>query len=133
VNFPDLSLLLFDQLLQDFLLFPDYRAELGVDDLGVELAPHQGRTFVVLDVALIDRLGELDVLAKALLLEVADGKLVGEGEEVKDAVPNMEVLKLTTNGTLHNRHQCRKTTVLGYHRCIINTGVEKNELNLNKD
>ncbi len=22
-------------------------------------------------------------------------------------------------------HQCRKTTVLSYHRCLINTGVEK--------
>jgi hypothetical protein len=28
------------------------------------------------------------------------------------------------NGTVHNRHQCRETTVLGCHRCLINTGVE---------
>jgi len=34
--------------------------------------------------------------------------------------------------TVHNRHQCRKTTVLGCHRCLINTGVEKNELHLKK-
>jgi len=29
------------------------------------------------------------------------------------------------NGTVHIRHQCRKTTVLSCHRCLINTGVEK--------
>jgi hypothetical protein len=29
------------------------------------------------------------------------------------------------NRTTHIRHQCRKTTVLSCHRCIINTGVEK--------
>jgi hypothetical protein len=30
-----------------------------------------------------------------------------------------------TNGRAHIRHQCRKTIVLNYHRCLINTGVEK--------
>jgi hypothetical protein len=29
------------------------------------------------------------------------------------------------NGTAHIRHQCRKTTVLSRHRCLINTDVEK--------
>jgi hypothetical protein len=29
------------------------------------------------------------------------------------------------NGTARNRHQCRKTAVLGCHRCLINSGVEK--------
>jgi hypothetical protein len=29
------------------------------------------------------------------------------------------------NGTVLNRHQCRKTTVLGCNRCTINTGIEK--------
>ncbi len=33
--------------------------------------------------------------------------------------------QVTYNRTMHIRHQCRKTTVLGYHRCLINTGVEK--------
>jgi len=27
------------------------------------------------------------------------------------------------NRTTHNRHQCRKTTVLSCHRCLINIGV----------
>jgi hypothetical protein len=30
-----------------------------------------------------------------------------------------------TNGTAHIRHQCRKTTVLSCHRCLINSGVEE--------
>jgi hypothetical protein len=29
------------------------------------------------------------------------------------------------NGPAHNRQQCRKTTVLSCHRCVINIGVEK--------
>jgi hypothetical protein len=33
----------------------------------------------------------------------------------------------------HIRNQCRKTTVLSSHRCLINTGIEKNELHLNID
>ena len=40
--------------------------------------------------------------------------------------------RLSQNGTLkqgnraaHIRHQCRKTTVLSCHRCLINTGVKK--------
>jgi hypothetical protein len=32
---------------------------------------------------------------------------------------------LGNNGTEHIRHQCMKTTVLSFHRCLINTGVEK--------
>ncbi len=31
----------------------------------------------------------------------------------------------THNRTTCNRHLCRKMTVLSYHRCLINTGVEK--------
>jgi hypothetical protein len=38
-----------------------------------------------------------------------------------------------TNRTAHIRHQCMKTTVFSCHRCLINTGVEKNELHLNID
>ena len=29
------------------------------------------------------------------------------------------------NRTTHIRHQCRKTTVLSFYRCLINSGVEK--------
>ena len=93
MDFPDLSLLPLDQLLQDLLLLSHDRAELGVDDLRVELAAHQGRAVVVLDVAVVDGLGQLDVLAEALLLEVADGELVGEREEVKDPVSDVIILK----------------------------------------
>ena len=34
------------------------------------------------------------------------------------------------NRTAHIRHPYRKTIVLSCHRCLINTGVEKNEQNL---
>jgi hypothetical protein len=34
-------------------------------------------------------------------------------------------LMMIVNGTVHIRHQCRKTAVLSCHRCLINTGVEK--------
>ncbi len=40
---------------------------------------------------------------------------------------------VTVNRTARIRHQCRKTTVLSCHRCLINTGVEKNEQHLNKE
>ncbi len=43
------------------------------------------------------------------------------------------VILIFPNGTVHNRYQCRKTAVLGCHRCLINIGVEKNELCLNID
>jgi len=33
--------------------------------------------------------------------------------------------QLVPNRTAHIRYQCSKTTVLSYHRCLINTGVEK--------
>ena len=52
MDLPDLCLLPFNQLLQDLLLLPDDQAELGVDDLRVQLAPHQGRALVILDVSL---------------------------------------------------------------------------------
>jgi hypothetical protein len=34
-------------------------------------------------------------------------------------------LLLFINRTAHIRRQCRKTTVLSCHRCLINSGVEK--------
>jgi hypothetical protein len=37
------------------------------------------------------------------------------------------------NRTACIRHQCRNTTVLSCHRCLTNTGVEKNEQQLNID
>jgi len=34
-------------------------------------------------------------------------------------------LMFKINRIAHIRHQCSKTTVLSYHICLINTGVEK--------
>ncbi len=36
-----------------------------------------------------------------------------------------ELATIASNRTVRIRHQCRKTTVLSCHRCLINTGVEK--------
>ncbi len=44
---------------------------------------------------------------------------------------NTSLLQYGNNGTAYIGHECRKTTVLNCHRCLINTGVEKNELYLN--
>jgi hypothetical protein len=33
--------------------------------------------------------------------------------------------KYLNNRTTHNRHLYRKTAFLSYHRCLINTGIEK--------
>jgi hypothetical protein len=41
-----------------------------------------------------------------------------------------QALKNVNNRTAHIRHQCRKTTVFGCQRCLINSGA-KNELHLN--
>jgi len=43
------------------------------------------------------------------------------------------LLIFTFNRTTHIRHQWRITTVLSCHRCLINTGMEKNEQHLNID
>jgi hypothetical protein len=37
------------------------------------------------------------------------------------------------NRTAHIRHLCMKTVVLSCHRCLINTGIEKNEHHSNID
>jgi hypothetical protein len=42
-------------------------------------------------------------------------------------------LNASINTTAHIRHQCGKTSDLNCHRCLINTGVEKNKLLLNID
>jgi hypothetical protein len=33
--------------------------------------------------------------------------------------------RMESNRRAHIRHQCKKTTVLSCHRCLINSGVEK--------
>lgn len=57
VDFPDLGLLSFDQLLQDFLLLSNDSAELCVHYLRVQFTAHEGGTFVILDVSLVDGFG----------------------------------------------------------------------------
>jgi hypothetical protein len=45
-----------------------------------------------------------------------------ESQQIRDWI---FIYKHASNGTLHIRHQCRKTSVLSCHRCQINPGVEK--------
>ena len=74
------------KLLEDLLLLPHHRGELDVHDPGVELAAHQGRALVVLDIPSIDGLRKLEVFAEALLLEVTHCKLVSKGEEMHNPI-----------------------------------------------
>ncbi len=46
----------------------------------------------------------------------------------KEGMHGMQIQQLNCecdNRKVHIRHQCRKTTVLSCHSCLINTGVEK--------
>jgi len=44
-----------------------------------------------------------------------------------------KVIGFDENKLAYVRHHCRITIVLSCYRCLINTGVEKNELHLNID
>jgi hypothetical protein len=47
--------------------------------------------------------------------------------EITNEWPNLKMVRGNNMlvDEVHIRHQCRKTTVLSRHRCLINTGVEK--------
>lgn len=62
IDFSDLSLLPLYQLLDDLLLLLDNNRKLCVGNAGVELTAHECGSLVVLDVAHIFGLGNLDVL-----------------------------------------------------------------------
>ena len=70
--------------LDGFFLLEEHAAGFEVADLGDHGALHDGAAFVVFDVAHPDGLVEGDVFGEALLFEVADGVVVGVGEEVLD-------------------------------------------------
>ena len=89
-----LGLFTFHQLLQDLLLPAHHGTELHVHNLGVQLAAHQSCALVVLDVSAVHGFGQLEILAEALLLEVAHRKLVCKREKVQDAIPNVVVLEV---------------------------------------
>jgi hypothetical protein len=55
------------------------------------------KSLVLIKIYLEDGLCELDVFAEALFLEIADGELVGEGQEVEDSVADVVVLKSNQN------------------------------------
>ena len=90
----ELVLASLDELLEHVALLAQHDGEVGVADLGIELARHERGALVVLDVAVVGELGERDVRAEALLLEVAGGELVGVGEKVKDVMFDVVVLQV---------------------------------------
>ncbi len=66
-------------------------------------------------------------LRRVYFIERTAGPFVGHSKaqgtaERMLAVPDLEE---KPTGTAHIPHQCRKTTVLSCHRCLIKTGVEK--------
>jgi hypothetical protein len=67
-----------------FFLFEEHAAGFEIADLGHHATLHDGAAFVVLDVAHPARLLECDLFGEALLLEVANGVVVGVGKEVHD-------------------------------------------------
>jgi hypothetical protein len=67
-----------------FLLLQKHAARLEVADFGDHAALHDRAAFVVFDVAHPARLFERDFLGEALFLEVANGVVVGVGQEVHD-------------------------------------------------
>ncbi len=51
---------------------------------------------------------------------------IAEGDGVNTALQQLKQQNVSSlSRRAHIRHQCRKTTVLSCHRCLINTGVEK--------
>jgi hypothetical protein len=65
------------------------------------------------------------------LEEEEDTELQLSGTKTLRLTPSGNYGFFVTSGLYYNnrtaciRHQCRRTTVLSSHRCIINTGVEK--------
>ena len=71
VHLADLLLFPLHQLLEDLLLLPHHCRELDINNPRVEFASHESCSLVVLDIPAINCLGQLQILAKSLLLEIA--------------------------------------------------------------
>ena len=74
------------------LLLEQHAAALEVADLGDHAALHDSAALVVLDVSHPTALLESDLLGEALLLEVANGVVVGVGQEVHDVGGGLDVV-----------------------------------------
>ena len=74
------------------LLFQKHAPGLEVADLGHHAALHDCAAFVIFDVAHPARLFEGDFLGEALFLKVADGVVVGVGEEVHNLGGRFDVV-----------------------------------------
>ena len=85
---------LLDELLEHFFLLFEYERELDIQYLRIQLAAHQGGALVVLDVAVVGRLGQIDLRAKALLAKVAGGELIRIGQKVKRIMFHMIVFQI---------------------------------------
>lgn len=72
----ELLLPLLDEFLEHLALLLQHHAQLDVHNVGIELAAHERGALVLFDVAVVGRLGQVDVRAEALLAEIARGELV---------------------------------------------------------
>ena len=106
MNLPDLLLLLHHQLLQDFLLFPHHSRELNIDNLRIELAAHQGGSFVFFNKPSVDRFREFEVFTEALLLEITNSELISKCEEMMNSIFDVIILQHTVC------HQLKETKQL---------------------
>ncbi len=68
-----------------------------------------------------------------MLSEVEGSAMKSNFTSYKKEIEISQLGKMKSNRTTRIRHQFTKTTVLSCHRCLINTGVEKNEQHLNID
>ena len=57
-----------------------------------------------------------------LILSTNNHKFAGSNQPVQGEISKK---KVSHNRTAHFRPQCRKTTVLSCHRCLIKTGIKK--------
>merc|ERR1712079_539817 len=117
VDLPDLFLLLLDQLFQDLLLFPYNIGELDIHNLRIELAAHQSCSFVLFDISRINRLGQLQIFAESLLLEISDGMLISKGKEVIYSVSDMVILDV-----IHQMRAVALHLLVAGHRAENNLG-----------
>ena len=56
---------------------------------------------------------------------LSEGALMRLLKMAVDVIQTTIAKSVKNSKTAHIRHQCKKTAVLSYHRCLINTGFEK--------
>ncbi len=73
-------------------LLEEHPSGFEVADFGDHRTLHDGTAFVILDIAHPARLFEGDFLGKSLLLEIANGVIIGIGEEMLDGGGGLDII-----------------------------------------